>query len=159
MSKDQVHTYRFLAGIAFSILSGVMLLFSFQPYGMWYLIWIALVPMSLAQYRLLPKKWSSLAPALGIGIWLGFFLGRLFGPDFGPFFQYLGVLIGILNFFMAKSRNFHELTGYRYFVLFGIVDWVGFEMIRATIIPLVATNGFVAYTQATQPWLIQPASM
>jgi len=158
-SQDQTPTYRFIAGIALSILSGAMLLFSFQPYGMWYLAWIALVPMSLAQYRLLPKKWSSLAPALGIGIWLGFFLGRLFGPDFGPFFQYLGVLIGILNFFMAKSRNFHDLTGYRYFVIFGILDWVGFEMIRATIIPLVATNGFIGYTQSMQPWLIQPVSI
>ncbi len=158
-TKASSPTYRFIAGIALASLSGAMLLFSFQPYGMWYLAWIALVPMLLAQYRFLPPKWSSLAPALGIGIWLGFFLGRLFGPDFGPFFQYLGVLIGILNFFLAKSRNFHELTGYRYFVLFGILDWVGFEMIRATIIPLVATNGFIGYTQATQPWLIQPISI
>ena len=32
-------------------------------------------------------------------------------------------------------------------------------MIRATIIPLVATSGFIGYTQATQPWVIQPVSI
>ena len=41
----------------------------------------------------------------------------------------------------------------------GVVGWVGFEMIRATFIPLVATSAFIGYTQATQAWVIQPVSI
>jgi apolipoprotein N-acyltransferase len=32
-------------------------------------------------------------------------------------------------------------------------------MIRATFIPVIATSAFIGYTQATQPWLIQPVSI
>jgi apolipoprotein N-acyltransferase len=40
-----------------------------------------------------------------------------------------------------------------------MLTWVGFEMIRASFIPLIATSAFIGYTQATQPWLIQPVSV
>ena len=40
-----------------------------------------------------------------------------------------------------------------------MVAWVGFEMIRATFIPVIATSAFIGYTQATQPWVIQPVSI
>jgi apolipoprotein N-acyltransferase len=146
-------------GIALSALSGVMLLLAFPPYGIWPLAWIAIAPYVFAQHRLLPRKWSSLAPAIAHLFWLGPFLARLFGPENGPFFQYLGVLIGILIFFLQKEIKFHQLTGYRWFILHGVINWVGFEMIRATFIPLIATSAFIGYTQATQPWVIQPVSI
>ncbi len=150
---------RFALGIALSALSGVMLLLSFPPYGLWPLAWFALVPALLAQYRLLPAKWTSLAATIYSAVWLGPFLARLFGPEFGPFFQYLGLWIAILNFFLARDRKFHELTKYRWFILQGMFGWVGFEMIRATFIPLIATSAFIGYTQATQAWLLQPVSV
>lgn len=146
-------------GIALSALSGVMLLLAFPPYGLWPLAWFALVPGLLAQYRLLPAKWTSLASAVYSGVWLGPFLARLFGPGYGPIFQYLGVWIAILNLFLAKDRKFHELSKYRWFILQGVIVWVGFEMIRATFIPVIATSAFIGYTQATQTWLIQPVSI
>jgi apolipoprotein N-acyltransferase len=152
-------TLRFVMGIALSVLGGVMLLLAFPPYGLWPLAWIALVPALLAQYRLLPTRWSSLAAAILAAVWLGPFLARLFGSEFGPFFQYLGFWIAILQFFMARERIFHDLTGYRWFILQGMFGWVGFEMIRATFIPLIATSAFIGYTQATQPWLLQPVSV
>ena len=155
----QAITVRFALGVALSALSGVMLLLAFPPYGLWPLAWFALVPALLAQYRLLPARWTSLAPAIYAAVWLGPFLARLFGPEFGPFFQYLGIWIAILNFFVSKDRNFHELTHYRWFILQGMASWVGFEMIRATFIPLIATSAFIGYTQATQPWLLQPVSV
>lgn len=150
--------WKFLLGIALSILSGVMILLAFPPYGAWWLMWVALVPSAIAQHRLIPRKWDSLAPALTISFWLGPYLSRLFGPESGPFFQFMGIWIGILIFFLQKDRKFHELTGYKWFILQGVVAWVGFEMVR-TFIPLLATNGFVGYTQATQTWLIQPVSI
>ena len=146
-------------GVALSALSGVMLLLAFPPYGMWPFAWVGFVPYLFAQYRLLPRKWSSLAPAIAHLLWLGPFMARLFGAENGPVFTYLGVLIGIITFFAHKERNFNEGTGYRWFILQGIFDWVGFEMVRATVIPLVATSAFIGYTQATQAWLIQPVSI
>ena len=162
-SKDRVASQRtavrFSLGIALSALSGWLFLLAFPPYGLWFLAWFGFVPALLAQYRLLPAKWSSLASAIFSAVWLGPFLARLFVSDLGPFFQYLGIWIAILNFFIAKDRKFHELTHFRWFIIQGVFAWVGFEMVRATFIPLVATSAFVGYTQAPQPWLIQPVSI
>jgi apolipoprotein N-acyltransferase len=152
-------TLRFALGIALSALSGVLFLLAFPPYGIWPLAWFGLVPALLAQYRLLPAKWTSLSPAIFSAVWLGPFLARLFGTEVGPFFQYLGFLIAILNFFISKDRKFHELTHFRWFIFQGMLAWVGFEMIRASFIPVIATSAFIGYTQATQPWLIQPVSI
>lgn len=155
----QAGAFRFGLGMVLSAFSGVMLLLAFPPYGLWPLAWFALVPGLVAQYRLIPGKWSSLASAIYSGVWLGPFLGRLFGAEYGPIFQYMGVWIAILNFFVSRDRKFHELTQYRWFVLQGVLSWVGFEMVRASFIPVIATSGFIGYTQAPQPWLIQPVSV
>lgn len=58
----QTGALRLVLGVALSDLSGLMLLLAFPPYGVWPLAWIGLAPALLAQYRLLPAKWSSLAP-------------------------------------------------------------------------------------------------
>jgi apolipoprotein N-acyltransferase len=150
---------RFGLGVLLSALSGGMLLLAFPPYGLWWLAWFAFVPGIFAQYRLMPGKFSSLAPAIYLLVWLGPYMARLFGTEFGPFFTYLGVLIAILTFFINRERAFIERTGYRWLVLQGVAGWVGFEMVRATFIPIVATSAFIGYTQATQTWLIQPVSI
>ena len=155
----QTTALRIVLGIALSALSGLMILLAFPPYVIWPLAWFGVIPVLLAQYRLLPVKWSSLAQVVFAAVWLGPFLARLFGSGYGPFFQYLGIWIAILNFFMAKDRRFHDLTKYRWFMFHGAINWVGFEMISATFIPIIATSAFIGYTQATQPWLIQPVSI
>lgn len=150
---------RFLIGILLSALSGMMLLLAFPPYGIWWLAWIAFVPGIFAQYRFFPTKYSSLAPAIYLLVWLGPYLARLFGTEFGPFFTYLGVLIAILAYLTYRERSFIERTHYRWLVPQGVVAWVGFEMVRATFIPVIATTAFIGYSQATQTWLIQPVSV
>ncbi len=150
---------RFVLGIVLSALSGVMLLLAFPPYGIWWLAWIAFVPGIFAQYRLLPVKYSSLAPAIYLLVWLGPYLARLFGTEFGPFFTYLGVFVGVIAYFTYRERAFIERTHYRWLALQGVVAWVGFEMVRATFIPVIATSAFIGYSQATQAWLIQPVSI
>jgi apolipoprotein N-acyltransferase len=149
----------FVLGLALSALSGVMLLLAFPPYGIWWLAWFAFVPGIIAQYRLFPVKYSSLAPAVYLLVWLGPYLARLFGAEFGPFFTYLGVLVGILAYFTYRERGLIERTRYRWLVVQGVVAWVGFEMVRATFIPVIATSAFIGYSQATQAWLIQPVSV
>lgn len=152
-------TTRFALGVLLSAMSGGLLLLSFPPYGLWPLMWVAFVPHVFAQYRLMPLKWSAVAVAVANLVWLGPFLARLFGTEGGFFFTYLGVWIALLNLLASRERHFIELTGYRWLVPQGVVAFVGFEMIRATFIPLVATSAFVGYTQATQAWLIQPVGI
>ncbi len=150
---------RFIIGILLSAFSGVMLLLSFPPYGVWSLAWIAFIPSIYAQYRLFSLKHANLAPTIYALVWLGPYMARMFGTEFGPFFTYLGVLIAIIIFFLNSERAFIERTGYRWMVLQGVIGWVGFEMVRATFIPLVATSAFIGYTQASQAWVIQPISI
>ena len=150
---------RFVIGLAVSALSGLMLLLSFPPYEIWWLAWIGFVPGIFAQFRIFPRKYGHLANTTYMLVWFGPYMARLFGTQFGPFFTYLGVLIAVLVFFMNRERTFVERTNYRWLVLQGIFGWVGFEMIRATFIPLVATSAFIGYTQATQAWIIQPVSI
>ncbi len=145
-------------GVALSALSGVMLLLAFPPYGLWPLMWVGFIPMMLAQYRLMPPSLSSLAVAITDIVFLGPLLWRIFGPEAPWFLTYLGVIIAVLNFFMCKERGFHERTGYRWFVLQGALGGIGFEVIRS-FIPFLGTMGFLANTQASQPWLIQPISI
>ena len=148
----------FILGVMLSAMSGILLLLSFSPYGIWPLIWVAFVPYIIAQHRLFPHRWESLSFSIALLFWLGPYLARIFGDEAGFFFKYLGVWIAVITFFLHKERKFHELTRYRWFILQGVINWVGFEMIR-TFIPLLATNAFVGYTQAKQPWLIQPVSI
>jgi len=151
MAITRTNMLRIGLGVALSALSGVMLLLAFPPYGLWPLAWFALLPGLLAQYRLMPAKWTSLAATIYSGLWLGPFLARLFGSGYGPFFQYLGIWIAILNFFLVKDRRFHELTKYRWFILQGLINWVGFEMIRATFIPVIATAPLSATPRPRSP--------
>lgn len=150
---------RILLGVVTAGIGGLMILLAFPPYGLWPLIWVGFVPILFAQHRIMPEKWSSLALAAGVAAWLGPYLARIMGPEAPFFFRYLGVIIAVICFFAYQSiRRFHAYTGYRWFVAEGVIDWVGFEMIR-TFIPMLATNGFVGNTQASQAWLLQPVSI
>lgn len=151
---------RIAAGIAISALTAVMLTLAFHPYNVWFLSFLALVPMLLAQYWILPEKWSGLAPAVGIGGWLFVFLTAMFGGN--PAAQVIQIVVLVIIvvqvFTVPGVRRFHRKTGYRWFVLYGIVDWVGVEMIRS-LIPPINTHAFIAQTMYTQPWMLQPISI
>ncbi|HNT06177.1 MAG TPA: hypothetical protein PKJ21_08375, partial [Anaerolineae bacterium] len=147
---------RIAAGIAISALTAVMLTLAFHPYNVWFLSFLALVPMLMAQYWILPEKWSGLAPAVGIGGWLFVFLTAMFGGN--PAAQVIQIVVLVIIvvqvFTVPGVRRFHRQTGYRWFVLYGIVDWVGVEMIRS-LIPPINTHAFIAQTMYTQPWMLQ----
>jgi len=83
-------------GLALAALSAVLLTVAFPPYNLWPLIGVAFVPMLLAQYRVMPRQWSSLAPAVAVGGWLGLFFTRLFGLGGGGawYMRTLSLLIG-----------------------------------------------------------------
>ncbi len=145
-------------GLLLAALSGGLLVLAFPPYNLWPLAWVALLPMLVSQFWLMPRRLSSLASATSMGLWgLGYF-----GPIFrgtGTYMEWLPLAIFTIALLGDLGvRAFHERTGYRYFVWQGVSSWVGIEMIRG-FVPIAATWGFIAYTQHTQPWLIQPVSI
>lgn len=145
-------------GILLASCSALLLTLSFPPYNLWPLIWIAFIPMLVAQFRVMPRKVSSLASAIAIGVWLGLYLTPIFAGS-GLYITWLPLLIAGLSYLMDSGvRAFQERTGYRWFVPYGALNWVGFEMIRG-FIPIMGTWGFVANTLYSQPWLIQPVSI
>lgn len=151
---------RVAVGVALGLLTAGMLVLAFPPYNVWPLAFFCLVPMLVAQYRVLPLRWTVLAPIAGTDLWVLYFVTLLFGFRAETFFiQLVPVLVALLDVFTVKgTRQFHERTGYRWFVLSGSVQWVGFEMIRS-FIPLVRMHGYIGHTLHTQPWLIQPVSI
>lgn len=151
---------RIATGVGVSILTAAMLILAFHPYNLWFLVFAALVPMLIAEHRILPRKWSGLAPAIGVGGWLAVFLTMMFSGNPGArVIQIVVAVIIIIEIFTVPGlRHFHEQTNYRWFVLQGIVDWVGIEMIRS-FIPPINTHAFIAQTMYTQPWMLQPISI
>jgi apolipoprotein N-acyltransferase len=145
-------------GVLLAVVSAILLTLSFPPYNLWFLIWIGFVPMMIAQFRILPGKFSSLASAITVGGWLGGYLTPIFAGS-GLYMTWLPLLIALISYLADSGvRAFHERTGYRWFVAYGALNWVGFEMIRG-FIPIMGTWGFVANTLYSQPWLIQPVSV
>jgi apolipoprotein N-acyltransferase len=122
-------------------------------------LFIGFVPYLIAQHRLFPSKWTALAPTLAFGLWLWPFLYRIFDFEGSPFWlHHMGLLVAIFTFFTSSERKFHEITGFRWFILHGLAASVGFEMIRS-FIPFLGTMGFMANPLAGQAWLTQPVSI
>lgn len=150
---------RTVLAVMLSILSSVFFYLAFPPVNFWPLMFVVITPYLIAQCRLMPLKWSALAPTIAISFWLWPFLYRIFNiPDAPVLIQNMGLLVAIVIFFTSSERRFNELTGYRWFILQGLAAWVGFEMIRS-FIPVLGTMGFAANPLAGQAWLIQPVSI
>jgi apolipoprotein N-acyltransferase len=155
MNKPIIRT---LIAVLLSALSGLMLFLAFPPYNLWLLMWVAFIPMIVAQYRIIPRKISALVPAITVGGWLGGYLYPIFAGS-GIYMEWLPIIIFGINLLTeGGTRPFHERTGYRWLVLHQTANWVGIELIRS-FIPIAGTWGFLSYTQYRQLWLIQPVSI
>jgi len=152
---------RLLLGTALSALSAVLLALAMPPYGIWPLALLGLLPMILAQYRVLPPRLSSIATAVTIGGLVALYIMDAFLelPGAPWYMKGLPLIFGVFIFVTdLGTRAFHERTGYRWFVLSGALGWVGVEMIRS-LVPVLGTWGFIAYAYFKCPWLIQPVSI
>ncbi len=159
MQTEWVKTLgKIVLGLALAALSAVLMTLAFPPFNLWPLVWFAAAPALLAQYRILPRKLTSVGSAVFNGGWVFGYLGPVFAGT-GNFMEYLWLYVaGISLLADLGNRTFNERTGYRWFVLQGVAGWVGIEMIRS-LLPIAGTWGFVAYTLYRQPWLIQPVSI
>ena len=159
MQKIKLSNFlRVVIGLVLAVLGGVAFVLAFPPYEIWPLALVGYIPVLVAQYRIMPPKLSSLAPAVGIAVWLQGYLGPVFAP-IGTFMVWLPLIAGTITFLTDNGlRKFHAKTGYRWFVLSGISSWAGSEMIRL-FIPIAGTWAFIAYPFYRQIWLIQPVSI
>jgi len=155
---DLSNLLRVILGIMLSAFGGAAFVLAFPPYEIWPLVFLGLVPILIAQYRILPPKLSSLAWSVGVLVWLQGYLGPVFAPT-GTFMRWLPLIAFGINLFADVGlRSFNNKTGYRWFILRGIANFSGFEMIRL-FIPIAGTWAFIAYPLYRQVWLIQPVSI
>ena len=106
---------RLLVGLALSALGGLAFVLAFPPYELWPLVFIGWIPVQIAQFRIMPKRLTSLASAVGIFVWLQGYLGPVFAPV-GTFMVWLPLAVAVLSFLGDMGlRKFHEKTGYRWF--------------------------------------------
>lgn len=149
---------RFIVRVLLSVFSGLVFMLAFPPYEIWFLAFIGWIPLQIAQFRVLPKRVSSIAPAIALFVWLQGYLGPIFAP-IGTFMVWLPLAIALLALLAdAGLRRFHHNTGYRWFIPSGVVSWAGIEMIRL-FIPIAGSGAFIAYPLFRQTWLIQPVSI
>jgi len=152
---------RIIIGILLAGLSAVLFVLSMPPYGIFICAVIGFIPLVLAQYRIFPKKVSSLAMAIAIaGLMALYIMNAFMTLANAPWFmRWLPLIFGVFILLAdSGTRAFHESTNYRWLVLSSSLGWVGVEMIRS-LLPLMGTWGFIAYGFYRVPWLIQPVSI
>ncbi|HVZ71077.1 MAG TPA: apolipoprotein N-acyltransferase [Polyangia bacterium] len=147
---------RMLLGCGLALASAVLATSSFAPFGAWPLIFVAFVPLLVAQYRVLPARWSALAPALGYG---GFFAG-MFGGVFPPaaawYMKALPLLVAVgVVVTSLRERSRRDRSGYRSMPALVATSWVAVELVRL-FVPVLGSWGFLGYALHRQAWLIQP---
>lgn len=153
-------TVRVVSGLALSLLSALMLALTGPATGdLWWLIFAAFVPMYIAQYRLLPRRWSAVAVSLAFaGHWLAVaLLARSVVPAWAVALVVVvaaavGLIVGLV------LRPFAERTGYRWFVVqFGLV-WVSLDLLIQDN-EIIGSYMWLAYRLGDAPRLIQPVSI
>ncbi len=147
-------------GLALSLLSAVLLVVIWQPFGnLWWLTFIAFVPMYVAQYRVLPRRWSAAPVAVAFaGYYLA--LGLLTASILS-----LGIIVaaalafGVLGFAVGVFlRPFAERTGYRWFVVQFPLLWVSIDLLVQNN-EILGTYPWIGYRLADAPQFVQPVSL
>jgi apolipoprotein N-acyltransferase len=149
----------FIFGLALAALSALLATWAFPPYGVWWLIFVAWVPMLIAQHAVLPKRWSWLAVGVGIGGYAAGYLHGVIDTSFAWWVLWIplgaGLLAGVGSILV---RSINEATGYVSFV-FGIpLIWTAGEFLRG-FVPGIGTQGYMAYALFREPWALQPVSL
>lgn len=154
--------FRVVAGLALSLLTAVAAVTMMPPFGLWPLVFVAFVPMIVAQQRVLPGRLSGLAIGVGVG---GLFAGQIYPGMaeaglswvYKAWPLYLALVVAALA---SGSCGFHERTAYRWLPISAPVLWVALDFLRGSGFALLgATFGNPAYALYEQPWLLQPLSV
>ena len=145
-----------------SALTPLLVLLANPPIGLWPVIFVAFTPMVVAQHRVLPRRWSWVAPAVGIGgSYAVAFLPGLRDGQVALVFQLMPLYVaGIAALVAGRSRAFAERTAYRWIALSAPVGWAAIDFVRSSgSETLGGTWGFHAYALHAHPLLLQPLSV
>jgi apolipoprotein N-acyltransferase len=146
--------------LALSALSAVLLIVIWQSWGnLWWFTFVAFVPMYVAQYRFLPRRWSAIPVAVAFAA--HYFAVAMLSSSVLP----VGIIVGTVAVSAAIGfligiflRPFAERTGYRWFVMqFGLI-WVTIDLAVQNN-EIIGTYMWMAYRLADAPRLIAPVSI
>jgi apolipoprotein N-acyltransferase len=146
-------------GFALSALSALLATLAFGPFHIWWLVFVAFVPMVVAQHAVLPQRWSGLAFSVGIGGFIAGYLAGVVDPSFAWWMRLLPLAIVVPLFFAgAADRRFHARTDYRWFVIATPLAWVTIDFLRSGL-PMTGTNASLPYALFAHPSLLQPIAV
>ncbi len=148
---------RVALGCALAAASAMMLTFAFAPHRAWFFVWIGLAPMLVAQHRVLPARFSALAPAIGVGGFVAGLFGGVFPAGAAWYMKALPIVVGVIAF-AGSSHGRARRALSSWWPLQGAVAWVAVELLRS-FIPALGTWGFLGYTLFRQTWFLQPVSI
>lgn len=150
---------RFVFGLALAALSALLATWAFPPYGAWWLIFVAWVPMLISQHAVLPRRWSGLAVGIGIGGYYAGFLHGVLATSFAWWVAWIPVAVGLLaGLGSIGDRPYHEASGYARFIFGFPLIWTAVEFLRG-FAPGIGTQGYMAYALFREPWALQPVSV
>lgn len=151
---------RIWLGLGLSLLTALLLIATWERYGgLSLLVFIAFVPMIIAQYRVLPRRWSGMPVGIAFaGWWLALLLH---GSSLIPIGLSVAVAVGIgVIATLAGSflRPFTEHTGYRWYLVQLPLLWVIVDLAIQDN-EIFGTYTWMAYRLAFAPQIIQPVSI
>ncbi len=149
-------------GLLLSALTPVLVVAANPPVGLWPLIFVAFAPMVVAQHRVLPRRRSWLAPAIGIGgAYAVYFSPGLRDGDVAVVFELMPLYVAVIAVLVAgRGRAFGERTGLRWIAVSAPVCWTAIDFVRSTGSETMGgTWGFHAYALHDHPLLLQPLSV
>ena len=154
---------RLLPAVGLAIASGALATLAFPPFGLWPLIFVAFVPLVVAQHRIAPPRWSGAVFGLGIGTYIAGQLSMgLHQGDVAPFFELMPLYFAVIFALVAwRSRRFHTRTGYRWLWITTPVAWVAVDFARnlGALNALGGTWVNPVYALFRHPVFLQPISV
>jgi apolipoprotein N-acyltransferase len=151
---------RLAGGVLLALLSAALLVVIWPSLGnLWWLSFVAFVPMYVAQYRVLPSRWSALAVAIAFGAYyFALFLHARSVLSIGPIIG-IGVGAALVGFVIGLFlRPYAERSNYRWFVVQLPLIWVTIDLLVQNN-EIFGTYMWIAYRLAPVPELVQPVSI
>lgn len=147
-----------LGAVALGAASGGLMAISLRPVGWWPLAFIGLVPMIVAQYRLVPMRWCWVPVTAAVFVFAYLSTGFLYTTH--ALWFALGapmVWALIVGGFALVDRTLNERTGWRWFIVLMPVMWVALDTARVYVV-LTGTDGYIGYALYGFPVVIAPVS-
>jgi apolipoprotein N-acyltransferase len=157
-SKSVLYLARVVSGILLAALSVLLLTLALPRYAVWPLVLVALVPMLVAQHRLLPQLLAGIAPAITFSWFLFDQTSRQIARLPGSIVAWIVIIGALLLPLGWLDRRLHTATNYRWFVVAAPLVVVGSGALFPNS-PLHPTDTYLAYAFYAHPNVVQPVSV